>query len=146
MLKLFKYLRRGGSAAALVDLNVKPDQAAVAIRCFGMLNSVSVLHCALAARTDAPLLPALALPEPDGRWRLKFFDPFSVTPEDAPQVIAQRCWDVLEPVIRDYPEYWLWMYKHWRYLPTGEDPAHYPAYANRSKKFDWLVASEERAA
>jgi hypothetical protein len=29
------------------------------------------------------------------------------------------------------------MYKHWRYLPEGEEG--YPAYANRSKKFDkWL--------
>ncbi len=141
MLRLFKHLRRGGSAAALVDLNVRPDQAAAVIECFGLSTSVSILHCALAARTGVPVVPVLALPDPDGRWRLRFFDPLHVAPNESLAAAAQRCWDVFEPVFRARPECWLWMYKHWRYLPEGADPAWYPAYANRSKKFDRLAAA-----
>jgi Kdo2-lipid IVA lauroyltransferase/acyltransferase len=46
---------------------------------------------------------------------------------------------VFEPVFREYPECWMWMYKHWRYLPPGAREGEYPAYANRSKKFDRLL-------
>ncbi|RFC48896.1 MAG: Lauroyl/myristoyl acyltransferase [Verrucomicrobia bacterium] len=140
MLKLFKHLKRGGCAAALVDLNVPPDQAAVPVRMFGRWVSISVLHCALAARTGKPLVPALALPGKDGRWRLRFFEPFLVGADEDYQVVAQRCWDVFEPVFREHPECWMWMYKHWRYLPVGAREGEYPAYANRSKKFDRLLS------
>lgn len=138
MLRLFRHLRKGGSAAALVDLNVHPDQSAVAIRRFGRWSSISVLHVALAARTGLPLVPALALPLPDYRWQLRFMDPIPVNPETSLQAAAQQCWDAIEPVLRQYPDQWMWLYKHWRFLPPGENKSAYPAYANRSKAFDLL--------
>ncbi len=138
MLQLFKHLRRGGSVAALVDLNVRPDQSATIINVFGLRSSVSVLHCALAARTGAPIVPLLAIPEPDGRWRTKYFPPVYVGKDEPLELAAQRCWDVLAPALAEHPECWLWMYKHWRYLPADAEPTSYPAYANRSKKFDTL--------
>lgn len=138
MLRLFRHLKKGGSAAALVDLNVHPDQSAVAIRRFGAWSSISVLHVALAARTGLPLVPALALPLPDGRWQLRFMDPVPVRPDAPWQEAAQACWDVIEPVIREHPAYWMWLYKHWRYLPPGGEAPAYPDYANRSRAFDKL--------
>jgi Kdo2-lipid IVA lauroyltransferase/acyltransferase len=138
MLRLFRHLKKGGSAAALVDLNVHPEQSAVAIQRFGCWSSISVLHVALAARTGLPLVPALALPLPDGRWQLRFMDPIPVGPDTPWQQAAQSCWDVIEPILRQQPESWMWLYKHWRYLPAGADPGQYPAYANRSRAFDRL--------
>lgn len=143
MLRLFRHLKKGGSAAALVDLNTHPDQSAVAIRRFGCWSSISVLHVALAARTGLPLVPALALPHPDGRWRLRFMNPVPLEDGISLQAAAQACWDVFEPVLRDHPEQWMWLYKHWRYLPQGADPANYPEYANRSKAFDRLCAARD---
>ena len=140
MLRLFRHLKKGGSAAALVDLNTRPDQSATVIRRFGCWSSISVLHVALAARTGLPLVPALALPLPDGRWQLRFMDPVSVNPDTSYQEVAQQCWDVMEFVLRKYPAYWMWLYKHWRYLAPDADPALYPAYANRSRAFDSLYA------
>lgn len=145
MLRLFRHLKKGGSAAALVDLNVHPGQSAVAIRRFGCWSSISVLHVALAARTGLPLVPALALPLPDGRWQLRFMDPVPVTPGAPLHVAAQACWDVIEPVLRSHPSQWMWLYKHWRYLPPGEEPGDYPAYANKSYLFDKLFFSAETA-
>ena len=143
MLRLFRHLRRGGSAAALVDLNVHPDQSAVAIRRFGRWSSISVLHVALAARTGLPLVPALALPLPDGRWQLRFMDPIPLAPDTSWQEAAQACWDVIEPVLREHPAHWMWLYKHWRYLPPGAAPSTYPPYANRSRAFDKLYAQAQ---
>lgn len=138
MLRLFRHLRKGGSAAALVDLNVHPDQSAVAIRRFGAWSSISALHVALAARTGLPLVPALALPLPDGRWQLRFMDPVPVSPDAPWQQAAQACWEVIEPVIRQHPASWMWLYKHWRYLPPDAEARAYPDYANRSRAFDKL--------
>ena len=142
MLRLFRHLKKGGSAAALVDLNVHPDQSATVIRRFGGWSSISVLHVALAARTGLPLVPALALPLPDGRWQLRFMEPVPLAPDTSWQLAAQQCWDAIEPVLREHPSHWMWLYKHWRYLPSGAAAHQYPAYANRSKSFDRLFARE----
>jgi lauroyl/myristoyl acyltransferase len=143
MLKLFRHLKKGGSVAALVDLNTPPDQSATIIRRFGMWSSISVLHVALAARTGLPVVPALALALPDGRWELKFMEPITVSPETPLQEAAQQCWDAIEPVLRQHPEQWMWLYKHWRFLPPGSRSPVYPSYANHSNTFKRLFVSEK---
>ena len=47
-----------------------------------------------------------------------------------------------EKAIRAYPEGWLWMYKHWRYLPGTERDPIYPDYANRYEPFRKMVDGE----
>ena len=44
VVKLYKALRRGGTAAILVDLTLHPRQPSVAIDCFGMKMSVTYAH------------------------------------------------------------------------------------------------------
>jgi len=138
VLRIYKHLKKGGSAGALADLSVKPEQNATIIRSFGMLASVSYFHCALAQRTGLPILLLCLLPAAGGRWVVRFFDPVWVAEEDNLQNCAQRCWDVFEPVIREHPQQWLWMYKHWRYLPAEAAPESYPEYARRHDGFDKL--------
>ncbi|RYD32805.1 MAG: hypothetical protein EOP86_14840 [Verrucomicrobiaceae bacterium] len=142
MLKLFRHLKKGGTVAALVDLNTPPDQSATVIRRFGMWSSISVLHVALAARTGAPVVPALALARDDGRWELRFMDPVPVSADTPLQEAAQQCWDAIEPILRRHPGQWMWLYKHWRFLPPGCDPSDYPSYANPSPRFRRLFATE----
>ena len=58
------------------------------------------------------------------------------------QQIAQACWDSFEPYVRKNPGPWLWMYKHWRYRPTGADRP-YPVYSHIYEDFDDLLAEQE---
>ena len=44
MIRMLKVLRRGGNAAFLSDLTVKPSKAAIVIECFGLKTCVTVLH------------------------------------------------------------------------------------------------------
>jgi hypothetical protein len=44
--------------------------------------------------------------------------------------------------VRRHPEAWLWAYKHWRFVPKGEDAANYPFYASRQEAFDDLMQTE----
>ncbi|CAN5169868.1 N/A [soil metagenome] len=138
VIRLMRHLKGGGRTAFLTDLTVKPSGAATVIRCFGLATCVTTTHAELAARTGLPLVPCYGLPEPDGRYTMVAESAIRTDGLTVQQVV-QRCWDVYEQAIRQRPELWMWMYKHWRYIPPRSH-GEYPPYANRSKRFDALCA------
>lgn len=139
MLRLMKALKRKGHAAMLTDLNIKPSRTAAAIRCFGLQTCVTTIHVTLAQRFGLTIVGGVCVPAPDGTYDVHVFEPLRPQPQDSPQKVAQQCWDEFEKWIRKHPECWMWMYKHWRYLPGTERDAAYPAYANPNRQFQKLV-------
>jgi KDO2-lipid IV(A) lauroyltransferase len=135
-------LKRGGHSSFLCDLTVKPTQAATVIRCFGLKMSTTVLHAALSRWSGLPVIPTISRPQPDGTYEVRHWPAQFFPPELTFSEIAQRLWDLFEPCLREQPEHWLWMYKHWRFIPADSEGREYPAYANRSKRFDALEARE----
>ncbi|MCB1092583.1 MAG: lysophospholipid acyltransferase family protein [Verrucomicrobiae bacterium] len=138
LFRLLKNLMGGGHAAFLTDLNIKPGRAATIIRCLGFDTCVTALHAELMRRTELPVIPGICVPLPGGRYRMRGLKPLTITADMTDRQIAQACWDAFEPFLREHPAPWLWMYKHWRYLPEHPDRP-YPAYASRSGKFDRLA-------
>jgi KDO2-lipid IV(A) lauroyltransferase len=72
---------------------------------------------ALALRTGAVVIPVFALGLPGGRYRLIYEHPVSPPVDAGPEAVkelTQRCTDVLERYVRQYPELWLWMHRRWR--------------------------------
>jgi lauroyl/myristoyl acyltransferase len=141
IMRLYKVLRRKGRTALLVDLTVPPSQGAVAIDCFGLKTSVTSAHAWLNERTGVPIIPAHCEPLPNGRYRLIFHPKISNTVGMTHQQIAQACWNSFEPYVRKNPAPWLWMYKHWRYLPANADRP-YPFYANFYRPFEDMLKPE----
>jgi KDO2-lipid IV(A) lauroyltransferase len=137
IVRLYKTLRRGGRAAMLVDLNVRPTQPAVVINCFGLETCVTLAHAWLHQRTGAAIIPAYCEPLPSGRYRVVCHQKLEIAPGATATEIAQVCWDAFEPVIRRNPAPWLWMYKHWRFRPAASERK-YPFYANESTQFEKL--------
>ncbi|HEX4706316.1 MAG TPA: lysophospholipid acyltransferase family protein [Candidatus Udaeobacter sp.] len=142
IIRLYKVLRRKGRTALLADLTVPPSQGAVAIDCFGLKTSVTSAHAWLHQQTSAPIVPAHCEPLLDGRYRLVFHPKIECTAEMTYQQIAQACWDSFEPYVRKNPAPWLWMYKHWRYLPAKPDRP-YPFYTNFYRPFEDMLEREE---
>jgi KDO2-lipid IV(A) lauroyltransferase len=142
IIRLYKVLRRKRRTALLVDLTVPPIQGAVAIGCFGLKTSVTSAHAWLNEQTGVPIIPAHCEPLLDGRYRLIFHPKIERTPEMTHQQIAQACWNSFEPYVRKNPAPWLWMYKHWRYLPANPDRP-YPFYANFYRPFEDLLQQDE---
>jgi KDO2-lipid IV(A) lauroyltransferase len=138
IIRLYKVLRRKGRTALLVDLTVPPTQGAVAIDCFGLKTSVTSAHAWLHEQTGAPIIPAHCEPLPDGRYRIVFHPKIEFTAEMTHQQIAQACWNSFEPYARKNPAPWLWMYKHWRYLPAKPNRP-YPFYANFYRPFEDML-------
>ncbi len=142
IIRLYKVLRRKGRTALLVDLTVPPTQGAVAIDCFGLKTSVTSAHAWLNERTGVPIIPAHCEPLPDGRYRLIFHRKIERTAEMTHQQLAQACWNSFESYVQKNPAPWLWMYKHWRYLPAKPDRS-YPFYANFYRPFEDLLQRDK---
>jgi len=143
VLKLLRHLKKKGHVALLPDLTVRPEQASVILEILGMKVSVTKLHAELAQRTGAPILPMMAMPQEDGKMLLRVMKPRYVSEGEDLQVVCQECWDLFENTIRENPQPWLWMYKHFRYLPEGEkhekDRGNYPDYATSNNKFNRVL-------
>ncbi len=136
--RLYKVLRRKGRTALLADLTVPPSQGAVAIDCFGLKTSVTSAHAWLHEQTGVPIIPAHCEPLPGGCYRLIFHPKINNTSGMTHQQIAQACWNSFEPYVRKNPAPWLWMYKHWRYLPANAD-RRYPFYSNFFRPFEDML-------
>jgi Kdo2-lipid IVA lauroyltransferase/acyltransferase len=135
ILRLLKALRKGQTIGMLTDLTLKMDDPAVIIDAFGRKMRVTLAHCILHERTGIPIVPFIALPRSDGGYLVRIMPPLSFPSGTTHQQIAQACWNRFEPLIREHPEQWMWVYKHWRYRPSVTD-REYPFYANRSARFD----------
>jgi lauroyl/myristoyl acyltransferase len=142
IIRLYKVLRRKGRTALLADLTVPPSQGAVAVDCFGLKTSVTSTHAWLQEQTGVPIIPAHCEPLPDGRYRLIFHPKIARTADMTHQQIAQACWNSFEAYVRQNPAPWLWMYKHWRYLPAKPDRP-YPFYANFYRPFENMLQRDK---
>ena len=140
MLRTIRHLKEGGKMGMLIDLNLKPSEGPVVIRCFDrLLTPVTRLPAELALRTGAALVPVECLPRHDGGYIVRYLPELPVTSESTPEQIAQACWDALEPGLHTHPELWLWSYKHWRYRPKGNAGKTYPFYAGEFDPFEELI-------
>jgi lauroyl/myristoyl acyltransferase len=141
MLKMLKHIKTGGKMGILVDLNIHPQEGSIPIKTFGgLMISATPAHIAIAQRTGAVIVPIECRPLPDGRYKIIHHDPIECPPDADTRELAQKCWNVLEPGLREFPECWLWAYKHWRHKPSA-NAERYPFYASNNPRFDALLNS-----
>jgi Kdo2-lipid IVA lauroyltransferase/acyltransferase len=142
VLRLLKALKEGTSVFLSTDLTLKLRDSAVVIEEFGLQTRVTQLHAFLHLRTGFPILPFVTLPRGDGGYKVRFLPELQFAPDTPSRQIAQECWNRFEPIIREHPESWLWLYKHWRYRPSAAVRP-YPFYAKHSVQFDLEIESQE---
>jgi len=151
LLRMLKIVKRGGLTAMLIDLNLRPSQAATIIDCHGpdgLKMCVPLLHAVLAQRAGTLLLPVEPAPQPNGVCKMIVHPPVQYPAGATLHEIVQACWDAFEKILRARPGDYLWAYKHFRYKPRKAGRP-YPLYANESSAFEKLlkqVAQEDAAA
>jgi KDO2-lipid IV(A) lauroyltransferase len=114
--RVLRALEQNQCVALLIDQYTQGSDA-VAVEFFGRQAPTTGALATLALRTGAPLLPAVALPLPGGRYRMVYEPAIELPPPDSPDPVrelTQRCTDVLEMYVRRYPHLWLWMHRRWR--------------------------------
>jgi KDO2-lipid IV(A) lauroyltransferase len=101
-----------------ITLGVDQNSGDLFVPFFGVPAGTVAGPALLSLRTGAPLLPAFCVFDPDGRYRLIFLPPITVVSTgdrdaDMARTMAEVN-DVLEGIVRRYPDQWLWLHNRWK--------------------------------
>jgi KDO2-lipid IV(A) lauroyltransferase len=117
---ILKALAANEAVGILIDQNAS-EADGVFVDFFGVPACAGTGFARLAARTGAAVIPGFALwSENEHRYVLKFYPAVEIS-GDAEQD-TRRLQKVLEGVIREYPDQWLWIHRRWKTRPAGEPP------------------------
>lgn len=117
---VLKALAANEAVGILIDQNAGLDDG-VFIDFFGVPASANSGFVKLAHRTGAAVIPGFALwDSATSRYRLKFLPVVEMTGDVAAD--TQRLHSILESVIREYPDQWLWIHRRWKTRPPGQPP------------------------
>ena len=114
---LIKTLRENGRIA------IVPDQKSedVFVPFFGRLAGTVAGPAVLALKTGATLLPIFCPRQPDGSYKIIMGpeiipEPTGDRDADILQIMAQLT-KIIEDMVRQYPDQWLWLHDRWRVPP-----------------------------
>jgi len=117
--ELLRLLREGWVAGILADQS--PRDSAVPVEFFGRACWGTIGPAMLAARTKAPVHPAVMTRDEKGNYTLAFRPPIEMVNTDDIlsdlQENSQRCQNAIEQLVRQHPEQWLWFHRRWKERP-----------------------------
>ena len=121
---MLKLLRSGKVLGLLIDLNTL-DEEGIFVDFFGVPASTNFMVSKLALRTQSPIIPLFSPWLADKKkFGLYFSDPVIPQPtgdEDADvRHLTTTLSQIVEKMIRQYPDQWLWVHKRWKTRPPGE--------------------------
>ncbi len=125
---MLKVLKETGTVGILDDQNTMPGEA-VFVDFFGKQASTTAGIARVALHTDAAVVPGYAVwDESLGKYRLRFEPPVELirTGDMERDVLenTQKFTNVIEDIIRKYPEQWVWVHGRWNTRPKGEPPVY----------------------
>jgi Kdo2-lipid IVA lauroyltransferase/acyltransferase len=122
--EIIKTLKSGGVVGILADLNTSREEG-VFCDFFGTPACTTAGIATLALRTGALVVPGYLLWDEAAQIHRLHFEPSVETidtgnqKEDV-QTNTARYTKVLENVIRQHPDQWLWIHRRWKTRPVGE--------------------------
>ena len=117
---VLKALKNNEAVGILADQNTMPSEG-VFIRFFGKLACAGSAFVKLAYRSQAAVIPGFALWDATRKQYVLRFYPRVELSGDC-QADTQRIHSILEEIIRQYPDQWMWIHRRWKTRPPGEDP------------------------
>ncbi len=126
---MLRILKSAGTVGILADQNTMPQEG-VFVDFFGTPACTTTGIARVALHTDAAVVPGYCYWDENIRkYRLRFEPPVELTRTgNAEQDIVentQRFAKVIEEIIRQHPEQWVWIHARWKTRPKGE-PSLYP--------------------
>lgn len=134
---LLRILQQGGKIGLIMDQNTTISEGGQFFPFFGLPAAFSTAGAALAIKTKSDVVVCALKPFLDGIYRGDYcheipIEPFlSMETNTAITALTERTVREMEQFIRAQPEYWLWTYKRWKYIPEGDDESRYPRYRQR---------------
>jgi len=114
-----KVLRQHQDIGFLLDQNVQEKEAVFA-PFFGLPAATSPVVAALAIRTGAPVVAGFIYPQGrTGHYAIRFYPPIVATKQDTVPILTSQINALIEEVIREYPDCWLWGHRRFHTQPDG---------------------------
>lgn len=117
MLQMFRSLGRNGTVGVLIDQNVSWKEG-IFVDFFGSPACTTDGLAQMALKSETPVMPAFMVRKPDGRYRLIIGEEINIIrTEDWEADIranTQQFTSIIEEMIRQYPEQWLWLHQRWK--------------------------------
>jgi KDO2-lipid IV(A) lauroyltransferase len=117
LLPAIRHLKRGEDLVIFADQRAARKEGVVC-QFLGKKASTMTLVPALAKRLHVPVVPMFTVRCEDLiHHRLIFFPELEIAYDKGEESISeevQRQNDVIENVIRSYPDHWLWMHRRWK--------------------------------
>lgn len=121
---MLRQLKGGGAVGILIDQRTQQHEG-VRVPFFGHPAWTHPALARLALRTGAPVVPIWGLWDAPGNYTVRFDTPVRVDllPSEARDEVAltARFTALIEGVIRERPEQWLWYHDRWRELRLQDD-------------------------
>ena len=119
-------LARNETVGILADQNTLADEG-VFVNFFGVPACATAGIARIALHSGAAVVPAFCVWDAAARRFRILYQPaldFAVTGDTVRDVQAatQQMADVIERVVRAYPDQWLWIHRRWKTRPPGEPP------------------------
>jgi KDO2-lipid IV(A) lauroyltransferase len=118
---ILRALRANRFVAFLSDQDAGRD--GVFVPFLGRLASTPLGPVRFARSGRCPIIFGYAIRQPDGTYLLEMPPPLRVRedllPEEAELEATRRTVELLEDVIRRYPEQWFWMHRRWKTRPAA---------------------------
>ena len=117
---ILRALRKGAAVGVLIDQNSSASEG-VFVDFFGVKACANASFARIAAHSGAAVVPGFALWDAHlARYTLRFFPEVEITGDSSSD--TERLQTILENVIRQYPDQWLWIHRRWKTRPSGEAP------------------------
>jgi len=114
-----KYVKRGGILWYAPDQDMRGKDAVFA-PFFGIPASTITATHQLAKLTGAAVMPFFHRRAADGGYRLRIGPPLADFPGDDPRVDSARVNALIESMVREAPDEYLWIHKRFKTRPEGE--------------------------
>jgi KDO2-lipid IV(A) lauroyltransferase len=115
---ILQALAANEAVGILIDQNATLDNG-VFVDFFGVPACAGTGFAKLAAHTGAAVIPGFALwSEQERKFVLRFYPEVRITGDI--QEDTARLQAILESVVREYPDQWLWIHRRWKTRPPGE--------------------------
>jgi Kdo2-lipid IVA lauroyltransferase/acyltransferase len=125
---LLSAMRNGETVGILMDTNMTPPQG-VFVDFFGVPACTASGLARIALRTDAAVVPGFTVWDAKQSKYILRFDPAvelirTNNKDNEADIIANtaKFTKVIETIIRQYPDQWLWVHRRWKTRPEGQPP------------------------
>ncbi|TET32084.1 MAG: hypothetical protein E3J72_20350 [Planctomycetota bacterium] len=121
--EIIKVLRKGGLVASVLDQDTKPKEGGIFVDFFGIPASTLDLMAVLAGKRNMTVTPVYIIRVSRMKHRILVLDPVPFIDkgdfDESVRDMTQRLVDSMEPMVRKYPEQWIWVHRRWKRRPPG---------------------------